>query len=43
MDAIIGVLRDRIPPRPRVLFVGYGDTDNYQHMGRYDSFLDTAH
>jgi hypothetical protein len=29
--------------RPRVLFVGYGDTDNFQHMGRYDSFLDTAH
>lgn len=29
--------------QPRVLFLGYGDTDNYQHMGRYDSFLETAH
>jgi hypothetical protein len=28
---------------PRVLFVGYGDTDNWQHMGRYDAFLETAH
>jgi hypothetical protein len=28
---------------PRVLFVGYGDTDSYGHMGRYDSLLDTAH
>ena len=27
---------------PRVLFIGYGDTDIFQHMGRYDSFLDTA-
>ena len=29
--------------RPRVLFVGYGDTDNWAHMGRYDATLDTAH
>jgi Type I phosphodiesterase / nucleotide pyrophosphatase len=29
--------------RPRVLFVGYGDTDIWQHMGRYDAFLETAH
>jgi hypothetical protein len=28
---------------PRVLFVGYGDTDTWQHMGRYDNFLATAH
>lgn len=28
---------------PRVLFVGFGDTDLWQHMGRYDAFLDTAH
>jgi len=28
---------------PRVLFIGYGDTDNWQHTGRYDSFLETAH
>jgi hypothetical protein len=29
--------------RPRVLFVGYGDTDTWQHIGRYDAFLETAH
>ena len=29
--------------RPRVLFVGYGDTDNWAHSGRYDATLDTAH
>src|SRR6185295_16057004 len=28
---------------PRVLFVGYGDTDTWQHLGRYDAFLQTAH
>jgi bisphosphoglycerate-independent phosphoglycerate mutase (AlkP superfamily) len=26
-----------------VLFVGFGDTDNWGHMGRYDALLDTAH
>jgi len=29
--------------KPRVMFIGYGDTDNWQHMGRYDNFLTTAH
>src|SRR6185295_9436698 len=29
--------------QPRVLFVGYGDTDTWQHIGRYDAFLETAH
>ncbi len=29
--------------KPRVLFIGYGDTDTWQHMGRYDNFLETAH
>lgn len=29
--------------KPRVMFIGYGDTDNWQHMGRYDNFLATAH
>ena len=29
--------------QPRVLFVGYGDTDSWAHMGRYDAVLDTAH
>jgi len=38
------VLRDHLRvTHPRVLFVGYGDTDVFQHMGRYDAFLDTAH
>jgi len=29
--------------QPRVLFVGYGDTDNYAHQGRYDLVLASAH
>jgi len=29
--------------KPRVMFIGYGDTDNWQHMGRYDNLLETAH
>jgi hypothetical protein len=29
--------------RPRVLFVGFGDTDNWAHSGRYDLVLETAH
>jgi hypothetical protein len=38
------VLRDHLRThRPRVLFVGYGDTDTWQHVGRYDAFLETAH
>lgn len=28
---------------PRVMFIGYGDTDSWQHLGRYDAFLQTAH
>lgn len=27
----------------RVLFVGYGETDNWGHQGRYDLVLDSAH
>ena len=44
-DAMLHVaLREHLKThRPRVLFVGYGDTDLWQHMGRYDAFLDTAH
>jgi len=38
------VIRDHLRAhRPRVLFIGYGDTDTWQHMGRYDAFLQTAH
>jgi len=29
--------------KPRVLFVGYGETDNWAHQGRYDLLLDSAH
>ena len=28
---------------PRVLFVGYGDTDEWAHSGRYDQLLESAH
>jgi len=29
--------------QPRVLFVGYGETDNWAHAGRYDLVLHRAH
>jgi len=29
--------------RPHVLFVGYGETDNWAHSGRYDLVLHSAH
>jgi hypothetical protein len=29
--------------KPRALFVGYGETDNWAHQGRYDLVLDSAH
>jgi len=29
--------------RPRVVFVGYGETDNWGHAGRYDLVLHSAH
>jgi hypothetical protein len=29
--------------QPRVMFIGYGDTDSWQHIGRYDNLLETAH
>ena len=28
---------------PRMLFVGYGETDNWAHAGRYDLVLESAH
>jgi hypothetical protein len=28
---------------PRALFVGYGETDNWAHAGRYDLVLESAH
>jgi hypothetical protein len=29
--------------QPKVLFVGYGETDNWAHSGRYDLVLQSAH
>jgi hypothetical protein len=29
--------------KPRVMFIGYGDTDTWQHMGNYENFVITAH
>ena len=29
--------------RPRVLYIGLGETDEYAHEGRYDHYLDAAH
>src|SRR4029077_17589363 len=29
--------------QPRLLFVGYGETDNWAHAGRYDLVLHSAH
>jgi hypothetical protein len=29
--------------KPRVLFVGYGETDEWAHSGRYDLYLRSAH
>ena len=28
---------------PKVFYVGFGDTDEYAHSGRYDFYLDAAH
>lgn len=29
--------------RPRLVFVGFGETDEWAHAGRYDLYLDAAH
>jgi hypothetical protein len=44
-DAFLQVpLLDSIAEQqPRVLFVGYGETDNWGHAGRYDLVLHAAH
>ena len=44
-DAFMQVrLLESLPhERPRVLFVGYGETDNWAHQGRYDLVLHSAH
>ena len=38
--AVMSYLEDK---RPRVLFIGYAETDDWGHEGRYDRFLDAAH
>jgi hypothetical protein len=45
MDPFVNVrARDYLQKEhPRVLFVGFGDTDNWAHSGRYDLVLDSAH
>ncbi|HEY7642373.1 MAG TPA: hypothetical protein VH814_21750 [Steroidobacteraceae bacterium] len=45
LDSFVHVaLREHLRTHtPRVLFIGYGDTDNWQHLGRYDNLLETAH
>ena len=29
--------------KPRVMFVGFGETDEWAHLGRYDQYLNAAH
>ncbi len=37
-------LKEHVPrDRPRVLFVGYGETDEWAHSGRYDLYLRSVH
>jgi Type I phosphodiesterase / nucleotide pyrophosphatase len=38
------VVRDHLKTHhPRVLFVGFGDTDNWAHLERYDNLLESMH
>jgi len=39
----IPLLEDIRKTHPQVLFVGYGETDNWAHAGRYDLVLESAH
>ena len=39
----IALRRHLTSNRPRVMFVGFGDTDNFAHSGRYDLVLEAAH
>lgn len=44
-DALMqqALLDDWRVTKPRVLFVGYGETDEWAHSGRYDQYLRAAH
>ena len=39
----VGLLDYVKAKQPRALFVGYGETDNWAHQGRYDLVLESAH
>jgi hypothetical protein len=39
----VAVRQHLLKHHPRVLFVGYGDTDTWAHMGRYDLLMDGIH
>jgi phosphopentomutase len=39
-QAVLPYLKSK---KPRVLFVGYAETDDWGHEGRYDRFLDATH
>jgi hypothetical protein len=39
-DAAVGYVKK---DRPRLAFVGFGETDEWAHAGRYDLYLDAAH
>jgi hypothetical protein len=39
----VGLLDSFATHQPRVLFVGYGETDDWAHAGRYDLVLHSAH
>lgn len=39
-QAVLDYLREA---HPRVLFVGYGETDEWAHSRRYDQYLESAH
>jgi bisphosphoglycerate-independent phosphoglycerate mutase (AlkP superfamily) len=45
LDALLQqtLLEEVFRRRPRVLFVGYGETDEWAHNGRYDLVLRSAH
>lgn len=44
-DALLhAAVKEYLPTgRPRVLFIGYGETDEWAHAGRYDLYLRAAH
>ena len=39
-DAAVGYVKKE---RPRLVFVGFGETDEWAHAGRYDLYLNAAH